>query len=99
MKRAIGKPTKAQQARHDRLREFGCVCCWLDSGITGTPASIHHINDTGRNISHDATIPLCARHHQGHDGGPGIHSHPLEFRGTYGTELELLETVNSEADA
>lgn len=100
MKRSIKPPTKAQRARQNRLRESGCICCRLD-GQPGEPAEIHHINDCGRNMGQDYTIPLCAYHHRGIQrdfrtyDGPSLTDGKRPFVAHYGTELELLERANA----
>jgi len=102
MKRRIKPPTKAQQRRHDRLREWGCICCHIE-GQPGTPAEIHHINDCGRNISQDHVLPLCAYHHRGVIAdfrlyrGPSLADGKRPFVAHYGTELDLLDEVNKRA--
>ena len=99
MRRGIKPCTKAQQARQDRLREFGCICCHIE-GYPGVPAEIHHINDCGRNISQDHTIPLCAYHHRGVQAdfrvypGPSLADGKRSFVAHFGTERDLLKTVN-----
>ena len=109
MKHSTGKPTKAQQARFDALREIGCICCWNYVGAYRTP-EIHHIVDGGyrkHSGGHDATLPLCSHHHQGvpPDGytvewanaslGPSLALNKREFIRVFGTERQLLETVNA----
>lgn len=97
MKRSIKTATKAQHARQAAQREWGCICCYLD-GYPGQPAETHHMNDCGRNISQDHTLPLCAWHHRGvHEGpciGPSLARSKREFVGRYGTEKELRKMVN-----
>lgn len=70
------------------------------------PPEIHHMKSGNRRIGHMATLPLCYWHHHGlpYDGvpsawflanvGPSIDKHANAFRLQYGTEAELLETVN-----
>lgn len=104
MKRSIPQPTKAQRFRQDKLREF-CICCHVD-GWPGCPAEIHHINDTGRNISQDHTVGLCAWHHRGvsyqprtelavKQFGPSLAVSKADFIDHYGTELVLLQKANA----
>lgn len=99
-----GKPTKAQQARFDALKEIGCICCWNFAGWYRVP-EVHHITQGMKRLGHDATLPLCPRHHRGlFDGdtahamtvlGPSLAHSKRVFVATYGAELELLETVNA----
>ena len=101
MKRSIKPATKAQRAHQARQREFGCICCHIE-GDANVPAEIHHINDCGRNMGQDYTLPLCDFHHRGiiPDSriyrGPSLADGKKPFVAHYGTELELLERVNSE---
>lgn len=80
MKRAIGNPTKSQQAYQDALRALGCaVCAWriaqgMQVRMQGGPVHIHHRNlddkHGQRQIGHHAVVALCAWHHDG-DQLPG----------------------------
>jgi hypothetical protein len=101
------KPTKAQQARFEALREMGCICCWNFRGVKMS-AEIHHIVDKGYRAhsgGHDATIPLCSWHHRGaadEDArvcavwlGPSLALSKREFIRVFGAERQLLETVNA----
>jgi len=106
---STGTPTKAQQARHEALREMGCICCWNFHGRKMW-AEIHHIVDKGyrrHSGGHDATLPLCSWHHRGvnafgftaaqmtADFGPSLALSKREFVRVFGTERQLLETVNA----
>jgi hypothetical protein len=106
MKRAIGSPNKKERERQDRIRELGCICCWLD-GHGMNPCEIHHLNDCGRNIGHDATIGGCAWHHRGVPPGdmrpseatlvlgPSLARDPAAFHERYGEDEELLFQQNT----
>ena len=109
MNHSTGKPTKAQQARFDALREIGCICCLNYAGVRRN-AEVHHIVDKGyrkHSGGHDATLPLCPWHHRGYmeDGehsavatsvwGPSLALNKREFIRVFGTERQLLETVNA----
>jgi hypothetical protein len=109
MKHSTGKPTKAQQARFQALKELGCICCWNYCGFR-MRTEIHHIVDKGyrkHSGGHDATIPLCVWHHRGvYDAGirepditaalgPSLALDKREFIRVFGTERQLLETVNA----
>lgn len=93
----------------DRLTDFGCVACYLNGFEHKTLAEIHHYLSGGKRISHDATVPLCTWHHQGTSAeakpstllrllGPSWHKHRRAFRARYGSDAELLETVNRMID-
>lgn len=109
MNHSTTKPTKAQQARFDALREIGCICCWSFVGRWRAP-EMHHIVDNGyrkHSGGHDSSLPLCSHHHQGvpPDGwttkdareilGPSLALNKREFIRVFGTERQLLETVNA----
>lgn len=70
MKRAIGSPTKTQQAKQDAQRAQGCAACLLRKNRVQPGATeIHHrtIGDLHGNkqLGHDETVALCAWHHRG----------------------------------
>lgn len=66
--RSTGTPTKAQQARHDAIREAGCIVAKM-RGHGWTPAEIHHLTIGGRHGSkrrgHDHVIGLNPWSHRG----------------------------------
>lgn len=76
--RAIGTPTKAQQARQDAQRAHGCAMCHLlglsfrglQQGMSPCgPTRIHHLT-TGdlhgqKQLGQDFTVALGDWHHQG----------------------------------
>ena len=78
MSRAIGNPTKAQQAHQDLQRAHGCAFCrlmgfsfrGLSDGMSPCgPTQIHH-RTTGdlhgqKQLGQDDTVGLGAWHHQG----------------------------------
>jgi len=72
--------------------DHGCVACLQDGHQT--PASIHHIVQGNRRMGHLFSLPLCYPHHQG-DGRqvPSVHFSKRTFAARYGTELELLATL------
>lgn len=73
---------RSKDARFDRLREHGCVCCLMNPSLGfqytgfGIP-EIHHLNEGGlhggKRRGDEYTIPLCAYHHRGKIN----HHHPL----------------------
>ena len=86
--------TKAEKLHLSKVAALGCIACQMN-GYEDTPASIHHIRNgvgMGQRSSHFHTIPLCPHHHQW--GPDAIHHNKTKFEANYGTELELLETVN-----
>ena len=92
--------TKSEKYRFNILgREIGCLACYKDSGVLGTPADIHHLLYCGKRISHSHTIPLCPHHHGRQvDKERGKSQPPLtsrtKFVMKYGTENELLTLTN-----
>lgn len=106
MKHSTTTPTKSQAARFARLHELGCIACRLDGAGYVVQAEIHHFLSGNKRIGHDATVPLCQWHHRAipwpycteaeclATHGPSFHRHTRQFRARYGTDAELLETVN-----
>ena len=103
------KAEQARFAKLKAMKCIACTLNGKASGdedYDTVPPEIHHIKSGGRRIGHMATLPLCHWHHQGvpYDGmtaawllervGPSVHKHTKPFRRRYGTEAELLETVN-----
>lgn len=102
--------TKSEQARFDNMKDLGCIACILDGRIEpfgfGYAPEIHHMLSGNKRIGHMATVPLCTWHHQGAvwpgvsfpsilaELGPSWHKHRREFRKRYGSDAELIETVN-----
>lgn len=68
--RAIGSPTKAEQANQDAQRSHGCAACHLRGNrIACGPVRVHH-RTTGdlhgqKQLGHNATVALGDWHHQG----------------------------------
>ena len=93
--RAIGSPTKAQQAHQDRQREAGCAMCHLLGCRPCGPVRIHHrtTGDLHGNLQlgQDQTVALGDWHHQGIPlpgygleamrqlFGPSLHHHKRAF--------------------
>lgn len=76
--RAIGNPTKAQQARQDAQRAHGCAMCRLlgfsfrdlQDGMSPCGVTEVHHRTTGDlhgqlQLGHDSTVALGAWHHRG----------------------------------
>ncbi|GAP66814.1 hypothetical protein MBSD_n2129 [Mizugakiibacter sediminis] len=107
--RSTGKPTKAQEARWDAIREKGCIAC-RTRGWVVTP-EIHHLTTGGKHgqkrLGHDYTIGLCAWHHRGvmpaghterlmeRSYGPSYALSPRAFRETFGNDDALLAFQNA----
>lgn len=90
--------TENEKARDAKIRELGCIACYVQTGKTGTPACSHHITDTGRRKGDIYTIPLCnPGHHKDVQPGSGkepFHHNKEAFEALYGTQDELYELTN-----
>lgn len=88
------KPNKEMQARHDKMREIGCIICRM-AGFN-TPAQIHHIDGCKTQDDHAKTLGLCFYHHMGDQQLPpnpvytSRHPSKKKFEDRYGSEEELL---------
>lgn len=105
-KRAIPPCTPEQQARQDLCREKGCIACRMELCEQPLHTEIHHQTKSGRQISQDAAVALCAWHHRGiclpgmrsSDMralyGPSLAKNPRAFFETYGDNAEQLKFQN-----
>lgn len=101
---------KAREHRFRRLKEMGCIACFL-SGAPNRPAEIHHLNLDGKagqkRRGDEYTIPLCRWHHQGDELignatpigmaillGPSLKLESRKFRAKYGRDDALLAKVD-----
>lgn len=105
MRHSTGKPTKAEQARFDAMKEQGiCIACLL-RGTQPQYAQhieIHHLLSGNRRIGHMATVSLCGWHHRKvldfgctekemrEALGPSLADGSKPFRAEFGTNNELL---------
>lgn len=91
---------KAEREHVNKVAELGCVACYVQAGVWGTPGEIHHIRE-GQGMAQRAgwgqVICLCTNHHRNSGNGKlAIHAGKLSFTNEYGTESELLDlTLNS----
>lgn len=90
---------KAEREHLNKVAELGCVACFIQAGVWGTPGEIHHIR-TGQGMSqrapHKLSICLCPDHHRyGEHGKTAIHASPVKFEKLYGTELYLLDVTEN----
>ncbi|WP_333498532.1 Ref family recombination enhancement nuclease [Kluyvera sp. CHPC 1.2972] len=91
---------KAEREHVNKVAELGCVACYVQAGVWGTPGEIHHIRE-GQGMAQRAgwkqVICLCTNHHRNSGNGKlAIHAGKLSFTNAYGTESELLDlTLNS----
>lgn len=103
--RSTGNPTKAQQARHDRIREAGDVVAYM-RGLGFVPCELHHLTTGGRHgqkrRGHDFVVGLNPWSHRGvpFNGlsaqqceamfGPSYAREPVRFRALIGSDEKLL---------
>jgi hypothetical protein len=102
--------TAADQARFERLQEFGCLPCRKWAG-QWRPVDISHLVSGFKRRGHQATLPECAWHHRGvpdpfdrpseaeRHYGPSRARSPAAYRETFGTDDELLEEINRRIEA
>ena len=91
-------PTKEEREWMDAIVRYGCIACVLD-GVLPRPTAVHHIISANRRMGHLFTLPLCdPGHHQGGQPLGLISRHPwkAQFEARYGTEDELLATLQHE---
>lgn len=66
--RSTGKPTRAQQARHDAIRESGCVIAHA-RGLGVIPCELHHLTVGGRHgqkrLGQDDVVGINRWSHRG----------------------------------
>ena len=91
-------PTRAEREWMDAIVTHGCVVCRKEFGIF-TETEIHHLDGKTKPGAHLKAIPLCYRHHRdGEDCSVYTSRHPFKkrFEERYGTEQELLESLQRE---
>ncbi len=104
--RSTGKPTKAQQARHDAIREAGCIVARM-RGLGFVACEIHHLTVGGRHGAkrrgHDHVLGLNPWSHRGEPFGgrtaaqcralfgPSYAREARAFRQQFGQDDELEE--------
>ncbi|WP_419057416.1 Ref family recombination enhancement nuclease [Kluyvera georgiana] len=86
--------TKAEKVHVNKVASLGCVACYVQAGVWGTPGEIHHIRE-GQGMAQRAgwnqVICLCTNHHRNSGNGKiAIHSGKRSFTDMYGSELFLL---------
>lgn len=87
--------TKQEKLWQAKVRDLGCIACFVQTGIKGTPCCVHHLTDTGRRVDEMHTIGLCnPGHHKDPQPGSGkvpFHHNKRNFTEAYGSEQELWE--------
>jgi len=85
-----------REERYKFLVSIGCIVCRNVYGWRSDPC-IHHIR-SGQGMMRapdHLTIPLCPRHHLHHGYGVSFHDGPKAWQEKFGSEIELLDQVNS----
>ncbi|MGG8042494.1 Ref family recombination enhancement nuclease [Klebsiella aerogenes] len=89
---------KAEREHVNKVAELGCVACYVQAGVWGTPGEIHHIR-AGQGAAQRAgwyeVLCLCVGHHRHDDKRAGkiaVHGNTgyKTFTSTYGSEQDLL---------
>lgn len=89
---------KAEREHVNKVASLGCVACFVQAGVWGTPGEIHHIRE-GQGAAQRAgwfeILCLCTGHHRHDDKQANkiaIHGNSGRkvFTSEYGTERELL---------
>lgn len=110
--RSTGKPTQAQQARHDAIKEIGCIVAVI-RGLKRVDCELHHLTVGGKHGAkrrgQDHVVGLNPWSHRGEtfNGlsvaqcldlfGPSYAKEPSAFRALYPDER--LEAATNEAIA
>lgn len=101
---------RAREHRFRRLKELGCIACWMQ-GLMNVYPEIHHQNMGGKagqkRRGDEYTIPLCAWHHRGETAGdhvtnsdmrqmlgPSLARESKAFRERFGSDEQLLAKTN-----
>jgi RecA-dependent nuclease len=103
--RSTGKPTYAQQRRHDTIRDLGCIVAHM-RGLGFVPCEIHHLTTGGKHgqkrLGHDHVIGLNTWSHRGEPFGgmtagqcyemfgPSYARQPRAFREQIGDDERLV---------
>lgn len=103
--RSTNTPTKAQQARHDAIREAGCIVGHM-LGLGHIPCAVHHLTIGGKHGAkrrgQDFVLGLNDWSHQGYPIygwtaeecreklGPSYAKEPRAFRERFGNDDTLM---------
>lgn len=108
MRHSTGKPTKAEKARMDAIKEADrCIACTLHCAPTMPGVEIHHLLSGNRRRGHMFTVGLCPWHHRSvvhpyfetsarmrERYGPSLANGSKPFREAFGDDEALLEYQN-----
>ncbi|MDK9586717.1 Ref family recombination enhancement nuclease [Lelliottia wanjuensis] len=85
---------KAEKEHAGKVADLGCVACYVQAGVWGTPGELHHLRaDCGaaQRAGWGEVICLCPEHHRNSSREKfAIHAGQKTFEAHYGTEKELL---------
>lgn len=92
---ATKRQNKAERAHVNKVVGLGCVACYVQSGVWGTPGDIHHLRE-GLGMSQRSgwfeVICLCTNHHiYSGNGKRAFHEGRETFTKLYGEERDLLD--------
>jgi hypothetical protein len=104
MKSPIGKATKAESLRIERMKPIGCVACAHIGLLNLEHLELHHLLEGGRRLGHLYTIFLCSGHHRADWSDTQLIQLPADYRVSisdgrkrfiqiFGTERSLWERV------
>jgi len=100
---------KIRRNRMSIIKRLPCMACVKEGCAQPNPTEVHHLVDMGnRELSGGdaATIPLCGWHHRGEPlmnevcknmrayYGPSMAKESKKFAELYGTQRELLASIN-----
>lgn len=95
---ATKRQKKAEREHVSRVAELGCVACYVQAGVWGTPGEIHHIREgqgAAQRSSWWSVICLCVGHHRGGEKQKiAVHAEYKKFTIKYGSESDLVELTN-----
>lgn len=106
---STGKPTKAEAARMDAIKELGCMIARM-RGLGWTPCEVHHLIRAGKRIGHMATVGLNPWSHRGvpFNGmtvaqckdlfGASLAKGSRPFHAEHGSDSELLAAQDAMLD-
>ncbi|MCU1313405.1 MAG: hypothetical protein JWM54_1162 [Acidobacteriaceae bacterium] len=105
MKSSLPKPTKAEQARIERMLLLGCAACAAIGIPNHHQIECHHMLSGNKRMGHRFTLPLCRGHHRNEftltqqlrlniAQLSSIAGGRKLFNAAFGTERKLLEKVD-----
>lgn len=85
----------ANSEHRGRVRELGCVVCWLERGVW-VYAEAHHpttLNSGGSKCPDEYCLGLCREHHQDGGHGTAVHAGVETFEALHGRQVVLAALV------